>query len=50
MNWIGWIILLLAIWLAFKVAGVVFRVLLWVLVIALLGWLLAPMFGMSTPF
>ena len=34
MNWIGWVILLLALWLAFKVAGVLLRVLLWVVVIA----------------
>ena len=50
MNWIGWIILLLALWLAFKVAGVVFRVLLWLLVAVLLYWLLAPMFGLPRPF
>lgn len=50
MNWIGWVVLLLALWLAFKVAGVLFRVLLWVLVIGLLYWLLAPLLGLPQPF
>ena len=50
MNWIGWVILLLALWLAFKVAGVLLRVLLWVVVIALLYWLLAPLLGAPRPF
>ena len=50
MNWIGWVILLLALWLAFKVAGVLLRVLLWVVVIALLYWLLAPLLGLPQPF
>lgn len=50
MNIIGWVILLLALWLAFKVAGVLLRVLLWVVVIALLYWLLAPLLGLPHPF
>ena len=50
MTIIGWVILLLALWLAFKVAGVLLRVLLWVVVIALLYWLLAPLLGMPRPF
>ena len=50
MNVIGWIILLLALWLAFKVAGVLLRVLLWIVVIGLLYWLLAPLLGMPRPF
>ena len=50
MNIVGWVILLLALWLAFKVAGVLLRVLLWVVVIALLYWLVAPLFGLPRPF
>lgn len=50
MTIIGWVILLLALWLAFKVAGVLFRVLLWIAVIALLYWLLAPLIGAPRPF
>lgn len=50
MTVIGWLILLLVLWLAFKVAGVFLRVLLWIVVIALLFWLLAPMLGMPRPF
>jgi hypothetical protein len=50
MNWLGWAILLLALWLAFKVAGVLFRVLLWLLVAVLLYWLLAPLLGLPRPF
>lgn len=50
MTLLGWVILLLALWLAFKVAGVLFRVLLWLLVAALLYWLLAPLMGLPLPF
>lgn len=50
MNVLGWVILLLALWLAFKVAGVLLRVLLWIVVIALLFWLLAPLLGLQRPF
>ena len=50
MNVIGWVILLLALWLAFKVAGVLFRVLLWLLVAVLLYWLLAPILGLPARF
>lgn len=50
MNIIGWVILLLALWLAFKVAGVLLRVVLWIVVIVLLYWLIAPLLGMPKPF
>lgn len=50
MNIVGWAILLLALWLAFKVAGVLFRVLLWIVVIVLAYWLLAPLLGLPRPF
>ena len=46
MHIVGWVILLLALWLAFKVAGVLLRVLLWIVVIALLYWMLAPLLGL----
>lgn len=50
MNVLGWVVLLLALWLALKVAGVLFRVLLWIVVIVLAYWLLAPLLGLPRPF
>lgn len=50
MTIVGWAILLLALWLAFKVAGALFRALLWLVVIVLAYWLLAPLLGLPRPF
>ena len=50
MNWLGFAILLLALYLAFKVAGTLLRVLLWIVVLVGTYWLLAPLLGLPRPF
>jgi hypothetical protein len=50
MTFIGIAVLVLCIYLAFKVAGFMFKMALWVVVIAVVYWLLAPMAGMPLPF
>lgn len=49
MSWVGLLVLVIAVWLAFKAVGLFFRLALWVLVIALAWWLLAPHLGLPTP-
>ena len=46
MSWIGLAIVLLALYLAFKVAGVLLKLLLWAVVLAGAYWLLAPLLGL----
>ena len=50
MTFIGLAVLVLCIYLEFKVAGFLFKIALWVVVIAVSYWLLAPMAGMPLPF
>ena len=50
MSILGIIILIVAIWLFFKVAGALFRVAIIVVVIAVAWYLLAPLLGMPRPF
>lgn len=45
----GLLILIIAIYLAFKVAGVAFKLLLWAVVIGVGYWLLAPHIGLPMP-
>ncbi|HVI25159.1 MAG TPA: hypothetical protein VM576_03045 [Xanthomonadaceae bacterium] len=46
MSWIGLAVVLLALYLAFKVAGVLLRLLLWAVVLIGGYWLLAPLLGL----
>jgi hypothetical protein len=50
MSWVGIAILLLALYLAFKVAGVLLKLLLWAVVLAAAYWLLASLLGWPTLF
>lgn len=45
MSWIGFVLVILGIWLAFKVAGVVLRLIVTVLIVIAAYWWLAPYFG-----
>jgi hypothetical protein len=46
MSWIGLLIIIVCVWLALKVAGVLLKVLLWALVLFGVYWLLAPLLGL----
>jgi hypothetical protein len=50
MSIIGIIILIVCIWLFFKVVGSLFKIALVVLAIAVAWYLIAPMLGMPRPF
>ena len=50
MSWVGILLVIVCIWLAFKVVGVLFKVVLWGLVLVGIYWLVAPWFGMPRPF
>lgn len=48
MSWLGFVLVILGIWLAFKVAGVVLRLIVTVLIVIAAYWWLAPVFGWPT--
>ncbi|PBS11093.1 hypothetical protein CMZ82_16625 [Lysobacteraceae bacterium NML93-0792] len=48
MSWLGFVLVILGIWLAFKVAGVVLRLIVTVLILIAAYWWLAPVFGWPT--
>ena len=50
MSWIAILVLIVCIWLAFKVVGVLFKIVLWAVVLVGLYWLVAPFLGMPRPF
>ena len=50
MTWVGILLLIVGIWLAFKVVGALFKALLWIAVLVGLYWLAAPFLGMPRPF
>ena len=50
MSWVGILLVIVCIWLAFKVVGVLFKVVLWGLVLVGIYWLVAPFLGMPRPF
>ena len=50
LAWLGILLVIVCIWLAFKVVGVLFKVVLWGLVLVGIYWLLAPFLGMPRPF
>jgi hypothetical protein len=50
MSWVAILVLIVCIWLAFKVVGVLFKVVLWAVVLVGLYWLCAPFLGMPRPF
>jgi len=49
MSWIAIIVVIICIYLAFKVAGFLFKLLMWALVIGGLYWLAAPYLGLPFP-
>ena len=50
MSWVAILVLIVCIWLAFKVVGVLFKLVLWGVVLVGLYWLVAPFFGLQRPF
>ncbi len=50
MSWLAIAVLAVGIYLAFKLAGVAFKLLMWGLVLLAAYWLLAPLLGMPRPF
>ena len=50
MNWLGIVLVLVGLYLAFKVAGLMMKLLMWALVATGLYWLLAPSLGWPSLF
>lgn len=50
MSWLGIVIVIIGLYLAFKVVGVFFKLAMWALVLFGLYWLLAPHLGLPAPF
>ncbi|WP_256645040.1 hypothetical protein [Thermomonas paludicola] len=50
MSWIGIVVLVLGVWLALKVAGVLFKLLLWAVAVVAVYWFAAPYLGLPWPF
>ena len=48
MSWLGIVLVVVGLYLSFKVAGFMMKLLLWALVLAGLYWLLAPTLGLPT--
>lgn len=45
MSWLGLVAIVIGLYLAFKVVGVVLKIALWLLVVVAAYWFLAPFFG-----
>lgn len=45
MSWLGLVAVIIGLYLAFKVAGFVLKLALWVLIVVAGYWFLAPLFG-----
>jgi hypothetical protein len=45
MSWLGLVAIIIGLYLAFKVAGVVLKLAMWVLIVVAAYWWLAPFFG-----
>ena len=50
MSWIGIVLVLVGVYLALKVAGFAFKLLMWALVLFGAYWFLAPHLGWPAPF
>lgn len=50
MSWLGIVLVVVGLYLAFKVAGLMMKLLMWALVAAGLYWLLAPSLGWPSLF
>lgn len=50
MNWLGIALVVLGLYLAFKVAGFVLRLAMWALVVLGIYWLASPHLGLPWPF
>lgn len=50
MEWVGLVLVILCIWLALKVAGKLFKLALWALVLFGAYWFLAPLLDLPRPF
>ena len=49
MSWIGLVLVILGLYLAFKVAGFVLKLALWLLIVVAGYWFIAPFFGWPPP-
>ncbi|WP_168199009.1 hypothetical protein [Luteimonas granuli] len=45
MSWLGLVAIIIGLYLAFKVAGMVLKLALWLLIVVAAYWWLAPLFG-----
>lgn len=50
MSWLAIVLIVVGLWLALKVVGVLLKVALWVVAIVAIYWLVAPHFGLPWPF
>lgn len=50
MTWVGILLLIIGVWVAFKMVGSLIKVLLWGAILVGLYWLAAPFLGMPRPF
>ncbi len=50
MSWLAIALLVVGLYLAFKLAGVALKLVMWGLVLLAAYWLLAPLLGMPRPF
>jgi len=50
MSWIAIVAIILGIWLALKVVGAAFKLALWLVVLGVAYWFLAPYFGLPQIF
>ena len=50
MSWVGVVLLVLGVWLALKVAGMLLSLLLWAVVAAGIYWFVAPYLHLPQPF
>lgn len=50
MSWLAIVLIVIGVWLAIKLTGVLLKLLLWGMVLVGAYWLLAPVFGLPLPF
>ena len=49
MSWLGIVVIIVGLYLAFKVVGMALKVALWIVLVIAAYWLLAPFFGWPPP-
>jgi hypothetical protein len=49
MSWLGFVLVVLGLWLAFRLAGWILRIVLWLVIVLAAWWWLAPYLGWPPP-